>query len=256
MAELPPRVWITRTLPEAKSTAKAVADLGCDPIIAPMLEVTRLRVDWPKTLPDAVILTSAHALEALREDGPLKRLAHLPLFVVGERLKAKAITAGFNGPAFAAPTAEALLEMIAARMPPAARLLYLAPREPAVPLNDWLTDKGFQVVNLIVYETQVVTPDASIASEAPLFVMLHSPKAASAVGHHIKTNIIVIPGAPGHGFRLDVLTFICISEAARSALISGLDSAGASGVCCYVAATPDEAGLLACLQARLRSKNG
>jgi uroporphyrinogen-III synthase len=256
MADTGPPVWITRTLPEAQATAARVAQLGFTPLIAPVLEVARPKINWPQGVPDAVILTSAHALEALQTDGHLQQFIGLPLFVVGERLKTKAVAAGFYGRLVWAATAEALLTAIAAEMKPAARLLYLAPKDPAVPLADWLTARDFAATSLIVYETRPVAPHpAPLKDCTPLFVLLHSARAAHAAGVYLKANIIVMSGGLQDRFRLDVLTFICISEAARSALITGLDSAGASGVCCYVAATPDEAGLLACLKACKSSEN-
>jgi uroporphyrinogen-III synthase len=59
------RVLVTRPSPDAEATAVLVADLGFEPVLAPMLVIERLAAPKLPARIDAVVLTSRNALPML-----------------------------------------------------------------------------------------------------------------------------------------------------------------------------------------------
>lgn len=210
------RVWITRTEPGAARTARAVADLGHRPVVAPVLA----RRDLPATLPPhvAVAFTSAAAVEAYGRLTPDRSAA---VFAVGDATARAARDAGFASVRSAAGDGRALAGLIAAD-PPAA-LLWPRAAAPAFDLAAALSGAA-PVASVPVYETRPVDP-----APAPDFdaVLIHSPSAARILAE-------CLPPAAAAG-RLA----LALSPAVAAPL-RGLPFAAV-----HVAARPDEAHLLA-----------
>ena len=87
------RFLVTRPEPAATRTAGRLRALGHEAIVAPLLHVRAVAWGLPDTLPAAVALTSASA-PALA-GAQLARLAHLPVFAVGDATADAARAAGF-----------------------------------------------------------------------------------------------------------------------------------------------------------------
>ncbi len=210
------RVWITRTEPGAARTARAVAALGHEPVVAPVLA----RRDLPATLPPhaAVAFTSAAAVEVYARLTPDRSAA---VFAVGDATARAAAEAGFAAVRSAAGDGPALAVLIAADPP--ASLLWPRAAEPAFDLAAALSGV-VPVASVAVYETRSVVP-----MPAPDFdvVLIHSPRTARVLAESL-------PPAAAAGRRAFALS------PAVAAPLRGLPFADI-----HVAAHPDEVHLLA-----------
>ena len=81
------RVFVFRPRPDAERTARAIAEHGFEPVVAPLFEVIRLTDAAPEGAFDALVLTSGNGVPAL-VDGPAT-WRDLPVFTVGSRTAAK-----------------------------------------------------------------------------------------------------------------------------------------------------------------------
>ena len=111
------KILVTRPEPDATDSANRLRALGLEPIIAPVLTLKRL----PCKLPDiaglsAIAITSANALRALTQEQRAK-LAHLPLFAVGDRTAAAARQAGFTKVTSASGTFTDLVALMTKELP-------------------------------------------------------------------------------------------------------------------------------------------
>lgn len=168
------RVWITRTEPGASRTARAVAALGHEPVVAPVLE----RRDLAATLPAhaAVAFTSAAAVEVYARLTPDRSAA---IFAVGDATARAALDAGFTAVRSAAGDGRALVELIAADPP--VSLLWPRAAAPAFDLAAALSGI-VAVASVAVYETRAVDPVPAPDFDA---VLIHSPRAARALAESL-----------------------------------------------------------------------
>ena len=210
------RVWITRTEPGAGRTARAVAALGHEPVIAPVLEVSAL----PATVPphSALAFTSLNAVAAfvrLTSDRAAR------VFAVGDATAAAATEAGFVDVRSAAGDGRALAALIAADPP--ASLLWPRAAEPAFDVAATLAG-AVSVEAVAVYVARPVEPPPAPTFDA---VLIHSPRAARRLSE------VLSPGA-ADGRRV-----LAISEAAAAPLRA------LPWRQVHVASRPDETHLLA-----------
>lgn len=210
------RVWITRTQPGATRTARAVADLGHQPVVAPVLESRDLPADLPAR--PAIAFTSAAAVAAFARLIPDRAAC---VFAVGDATAALARDAGFARVISAAGDGRALAGLIAADPPPS--LLWPRAAEPAFDLAAALSGL-VPVASVAVYETRPVDPAPAPAFDA---ILVHSPRAARRLADTLP------PAAAGGRLAL------AISEAAAGPLrrLPWREI--------HVAAHPDEASVLA-----------
>src|SRR4051794_23634043 len=82
-------VLVTRPEPDASATARRVAALGWEPVVAPVLRIIGGAVSC-RTRFDAILVTSRNAIPALPE-----WYRHLPLLTVGSATASRARDAGF-----------------------------------------------------------------------------------------------------------------------------------------------------------------
>ena len=94
---------------------------------------------------DAILLTSVNALSAPSRWRRSGRSRALPVFAVGERTAQAAREQGFTDVTSAEGNVSDLADLVAARLTPPARLLYLAGEERAGDLAGALRAKGFAV---------------------------------------------------------------------------------------------------------------
>ena len=118
----PPRVALFRAREDAARTAGRLRRLGFTAAILPVVETVALPFDLPQTKFDAVIATSAKAFLS-------KAAPAAPLYAVGARTARVAQERGWSIAAPPAPDAARLIGILAARLRPGARLLYLAGRD-------------------------------------------------------------------------------------------------------------------------------
>ena len=224
------RVWVARPEPGASQTGAALADLGHAPLVAPVLAIRPCPAPPPAGVFDGIVLTSANAVEALAE-------AHrgVPVFAVGARTAACAEAKGF-GPVIAGPGDGAgLAALVAAHLPPGARLLHPAGAERKPEPAEELIAAGFRLVTHVAYRAEAVPrlPEAAATAlaERALDAALHYSRrsAATALG---------LSDAAGHGGAFRALDHYCLSADVAEAL------AEAGIAVHFVAAQPRETALL------------
>lgn len=210
---------VLRPEPGAAATVARAEALGLEAIAAPLFTI--VPTPWHAPDPaahDALMLTSANAI---RHGGEALALYHaLPVYAVGAATAAAAHAAGFPDVRTGAADATALLALMIAGG--VARPLHLAGREHR--------DAGHPTLSItrrIVYSAEAATAlpalaQAALASGA--IALLHSPRAGALLAN-LAGDRASIPIA-------------AISAAAA-------DAAGEGWLARAIAATPDDAALLA-----------
>jgi uroporphyrinogen-III synthase len=230
------RLLLTRPEPDMQRTAAALRAQGHDVIAAPLLriepapEVQIAAERWA-----AVLITSANAAHAVAAHARISELRALPVFAVGRRSAEAMAAAGFADVSSADGNVSDLARLVAARMEPAAPLLYLAGEDRSGDLAGDLRARGFAVETIVVYRAIAATslpPAATLALASGIDGVLHFSRrsaeayvdAARAVG--MLTNAL----KPVH---------YCLS----ALVAEPLAQAGAAAI--RVAERPNEAVLLA-----------
>jgi len=221
------RVWVTRAQPGAGATARRLEALGCEALVAPLLEVRPVDGALDLAGAGALAFTSANAVDAFAAREPSR---DLPVFAVGEATAAAARAAGFGRVRSAEGDVDALAALIIAhRSAFTQAVLHPGARALAGDLKGALNAAGIKARTATVYETVALPPSAAVLEALPDLdaVLVHSPSAARELAQI---------AAAQH------LRILCISPAAVSPLLMrGFGAVSA-------AATPDEAALLKLLR--------
>jgi uroporphyrinogen-III synthase len=161
------RLLLTRPEPDAQRTAAALRAQGHDVVAAPLLRiapVTDAQIgDGPWA---AILITSANAAHAIAAHARVTPLRALPVFAVGQRSAEAVAAAGFADVTSADGNVTDLARLVAARMQPAAPLLYLAGEDRSGDLAGDLRAHGFAVETIIVYRAVAATGLLPVAAEA------------------------------------------------------------------------------------------
>jgi uroporphyrinogen-III synthase len=230
------RALVLRAREDAGRTAEKLALIDFEGVLSPVLEIVATGAKAPSGDFDAVIVTSAKALEHGDQTESLRRL---PLFVVGARTAALAERLGWRV-AGCAPEGAALLPVIlGARRSPCC-LLYLAGRQRRDTLETQLRAAGREVVTLETYEAREATALTREATEAlaygELSAALHySPRSAA-----IFARLVLRDNLKTAARRLAHLAISAETAAALAPL---------GTLITRVAASPNEDALLAALAA-------
>ena len=243
-------VLVTRPHPDDEATAEALRARGFEVLLAPMLRFEPVPFqDDDEARYGAVIVTSANALRAIAGELEGHRLLKLPLFAVGEHTAASARDAGFTKVISAKGDADALRELVLARvkakqLKKAATLLYLAGADLARDLAAELGEKGFTVVTHTTYR---MVPVSRLPQDVCDAFVAHR---IEAVLHYSRRSArAFLDAARAGGVEISALAMpqCCISAAVASIL----HDAGATQV--MVAASPDENALFEALDRALRT---
>lgn len=231
------RVLILRPQPSAADTAAALRAGGHEPIVAPLMWIESLApADLSAGSWAALLITSAHAVAGLTHQPHRQQVLRLPVFAVGERTARKIRQRGFACVTSADGNVTDLVNLVAARLTPPARLLHLAGEDQAGDLAGELSGKGFVVDTVIVYRAVVAETLPQPARDAlagGVDVVLHySRRSAQAyVDAARRSGLLAKALGPLH---------LCLS----AQVAEPLASAGAS---IKVAAAPNQAALLGLL---------
>jgi uroporphyrinogen-III synthase len=229
------RILVTRPQPGAADTALALRARGHAPIVAPLSEIEILSEVDPENGPwTAIVLTSANGLRGIASAAWREKWHGVPVFAVGDASAKAARSMGFDVTS-AAGNVKDLAKVVAARLNPPARLLYLAGEERAGDLAGTLRAENFDVDLAVVYRL--------VAARS-----LPQPVAAALAGeidgvlHFSRRSAAVFLAAARHsnllGAALTKPVHFCLS-----AQVAGpLREAGAAKI--RVAARPDENALL------------
>ncbi len=171
------RIWITRALPGAESTAERVRGLGFEAIVAPVLKLRDLPGPIDLAGVGALAFTSANAVRAF---AARTRRRDLPVFAVGEATAGAARLAGFAEVVSADGDVAALARLIArSATAPGGVVLHPGAAEPAGDMTRALEGAGIEVRAVSLYETVAAEVPAAVLEGLGAIegVLVHSPKA-------------------------------------------------------------------------------
>jgi len=234
------RLLLTRPEPDAQRTAAALRAQGHDVITAPLLRIAPVTDAQIGAGPwTAILITSANAASAVAAHARAAELRALPVFAVGRRSAEAMGAAGFAEVTPADGNVNDLARLVAARLQPAARLLYLAGQDHAGDLAGDLRARGFIVETTMIYRAIAATglpPAAAEALAGGIDGVLHfSRRSAEAYVEAARTADMVVNALrPIH---------FCLS----AQVAEPLAQAGAADI--RVAERPNEAVLLALIAA-------
>ncbi|MGH6672194.1 MAG: uroporphyrinogen-III synthase [Xanthobacteraceae bacterium] len=229
------RLLILRPQPDAARTAAALRAQGHDPVVAPLLRTESLaKPDLSRGPWDAFLITSVNSLSSLADYTHRAEVRSVPVFTVGERTADEIRKCGFVSVTSADSDVTGLVNLVADRLKPPARLLYLAGEEHSGDLGGDLRAKGFAVDTVVVYRAVVaerLPQEATDALAAGLDGVLHySRRSAKAyLDAAGRAGMLAIAIGP---------TQFCLS----ARIAEPLASAGAARI--KVAPRPNEAALL------------
>jgi uroporphyrinogen-III synthase len=226
------RVLVTRSPEDAVRTAEKVVARGHEACLAPVTRIVPTGDPPPSEPYDALIVTSAHAEEAL---GLLDRTK--PVFAVGERTADAVRGAGFADVAVAEGDAVTLSRMIRGTLAPGLRLLHVTARhhkeEPAASLRE----AGFTMLQWEAYEAQAAATLPGSAVEA-----LRTGQIGAALHYSRRSADLVVrlAGEAGLASELRAFPHLCLSADVAAPLAS-------TAAATLVAGDPSEDALLALL---------
>ena len=161
------RILLTRPQADAERTAAALRARGHEVVVAPLLDIA--------IVPDAelsggpwaaILVTSANAVRAIAGHHRRDALHGVPVFTVGRHTAQDMRAAGFTNVTSADGNVTDLANLVAARMKPAARLLYLAGEERSGDLAGTLRAQDFAVDTALVYHAVTAPTLPRHAAEA------------------------------------------------------------------------------------------
>ncbi len=229
------RVLITRPIDEARQTALALAQLGHQSLIDPMLEIVFRDEPLPAGPFDVLVVTSGNALAALRHRPESGGLLATPLVAVGRRTGAAAREMGFTGVETLGRDVAGLVAHAANTWKGPRQVLYLAGADRSGNLAGDLAALGHQVTLSVVYEArraESLRPQTLAAFEAGAVdaVLHYSARTADA--------FIASAGGEEAMARLRV-RHLCLSRKVADVLT------GAGATMVAFAECPEENALLA-----------
>lgn len=230
------RVLVTRPRDQAAATARRLAELGHEAMLAPVLEILATREPAPKDTFDAVILTSANAVGAVATERT--RFGATPILAVGNRTAAAARAAGFDDVRQADSDALALVELVQEAIPAGARLLHAAGRDRKAEPASSLCRAGYALRTWECYQAAPATdlpPELQSAlRDGQVDAALHFSRRSAAIFAQLARTA-------GLGEALAGTLHLCLSPD----VAAGLE--GLVGLKLRIAPRPEEASLIGLL---------
>lgn len=228
------RMLVTRPEPAAADTAKALAKLGIEPVIAPLLVPQWFVPPLGEGPYDAIALTSANAVRGLDGIAGLSTLLSLPVFAVGDHTAEAARAAGFTDIRSADGDFADLVALLSASLVHGT-VLYPRGREVSGDLGAALADTGLAVSEIVVYG---MNPVASLP--ATVFDSLAAGEiAAVLLLSRRTTQAFVAATAALPAARRQALAVLCLS----AQVAEPLHAAGYTDI--HIADAPNQAAILA-----------
>jgi uroporphyrinogen-III synthase len=231
------RLLVTRPAADAARTAAALRNRGHEAVVAPLLTVEYLSDaemgDGPWS---AILVTSANAARAIAGYKRRNELQRVRVFTVGKQTARDLHAADFTDVISADGDVDDLADLVAARLKPPARLLYLAGEERAGDLAGMLRAKSFAVDMVAVYRiaaARLLPAEAVTALRGSLHGVLHYSRRSAEAFVAAARNSGLLEAA------LRKPTHYCLS----AKVAEPLKAAGAPDI--RIAARPDEAALMA-----------
>ena len=233
------KVLVLRPERAAQRTAEALARLGHEAILAPVLAIEDLASPVPDGPFDAVLATSANGLRKLRQRPEIAALKSTLLIAVGDRTAEAGREAGFETVHVAEGDGRALVEEATAHFPKPARFLHAAGADRAFDVAGALQARGHEAIVVELYRATAATRMPDAAAEA-----LRDGTAGAALHHsgRIAETFVALAEAENLGDAIRAIPHAALAPRISAAL----ERAGCVRVA--VARRPDEAALLEALQ--------
>jgi uroporphyrinogen-III synthase len=226
------RVLVTRAREDAERTAEELRRRGFAPLIAPVLEIVATGAATPAETVDAVLATSARAI---RYAGEGLTALRAPFFVVGAQTAQALAARGVQAQA-SAPDVAALTALLQSRFAAPSRFLYLAGHDRKDDLESFLRARGHAATIVETYEARAAQALGGAAAAA-----LAADEIDAVLHFSARSASIFLALAEGS-------TGARVVHCALSEEVAGvLRAAGCVDI--RVAAAPDQASLLAALEA-------
>jgi uroporphyrinogen-III synthase len=230
------RILVTRPAADAARTAAALRALGHEAIVAPLLTIECLSdTDLGDGPWSAILVTSANAAHAIAGHNRRDELKHLPVLAVGRQSAQELRAEGFADVTSADGDVDDLVNLVAARLKPPARLLYIAGKERAGDLAGVLQAMNFHVDMVVVYRVVV-------AGTLPAEVVTALRGDLYGVLHYSRRSAEAFLAAAHKAGLLEAALMKPVHYCLSARVAEPLTAAGASDV--RIAAQPDEAALL------------
>ena len=230
------RILLTRPQTDAERTAIALRARGHTVVIAPLLELELLSgADLGAGPWAALLVTSGNAVRALAGHKRCDELRGIKVFTVGDRTAAAMRDGGFAHVTSAAGNVNDLAALVAARLQPPARLLYLAGEERSGDLAGLLRQKNFAVDTVLVYR-------AVAAADLPRVAAAALAEGLDGVFHFSRRSAEAYLDAARHGGLVQEALAKPVHYCLSDRIAEPLRRAGAANI--RIAARPDEAALI------------
>ena len=221
-------------MPRAPRAALRVR--GHEAIVAPLLTIEYFPDAALGDRPwSAILVTSANAARAIAAHRRRDELLRVAVLAVGRQSAQQLRAEGFADVSSAEGDVDDLAALVAARLKPPARLLYLAGEERAGDLAGVLRAKNFHVDTVVVYRAvvaQTLPEEAAAALAAGIHGVLHYSRRSAEAFVSAARKARVLEAALGKPVHF------CLS----AKVAEPLQEAGAADV--RIAAQPDEAALM------------
>ena len=222
------RVLVTRPEPGATRTARRLAALGHEAMVAPVLRIAPVAGGRPEGSFDAVAFTSPNAVSAFPG-----AVLHCPAFTVGPRTATEARRAGWQDVTDCAGDAQALAAALVRALPGGARVLHPAGADQAADLGALLAASGFRVDTRVGCRACRMDRGVGALRAGRLDAALHfSPRTARILLACVEAGALMEP--------FGRLRHFCLSPAIASVL-------EAAHIPVTVAVEPNEDALIAVL---------
>lgn len=238
------RLLVTRPQPHAAGTAAALAALGHEPVLSPMLRVVPV-ADAHIGLDDAaaLALTSRTAVEAtaalVRARPGLAALFVIPVFTVGAATAEAARAAGFEQVLSADGAVADLVRLIRLHIRPGdGAILHLGGAVRAGDVAGDLARAGYFVSTIVVYEAVPATRLSEAAAAA-----LAAGRLEAALVYSERTAAALVAAAAADGLADALARLPCLGLS--KAVLAPLAAAGVRDL--RAAAAPNENALFALL---------
>lgn len=237
------RVLITRPQSSAGRLAAELRSRGFDPVSAPMLDIVDTGASVDLSGVQAVLATSSNGVAALARQTEIR---DVKLLAVGDATAKAAHELEFSDVESAGGDSRALSDLAILRCDAAlGRLLHVTGEHVAGTMAETLQQAGFAVDSTILYRAQ--TPEA-LAEETARQIAAHEIAALLFYSPRTAETFAKLAVTAGLADDCATMVAVCLSPAvAEAATTIGWRHVS-------IAATPDDAALLAALEA-IREEN-
>jgi uroporphyrinogen-III synthase len=230
------RILVTRPQPGSAHTAAALKKRGHEPIGAPLLQIEILSKVDPGAGPwTAILLTSANAMRGIADLAQRDDWRATPIITVGDRTAQAARDHGFTDVTSASGNVNDLVNLVAARITPPARLLYLSGEERSGDLGGALRAKNFIVDAVVVYRMIA-------ARTLPEPAVKAIRDGVDGVFHFSRYSAEAFVKAASNAGLLEIALAKPVHYCLSDQVAEPLRAAGAANI--RIAVRPDEASLL------------